>query len=146
MSCYMPSFNLCTIPDEFIEEKSRWVATLSNNFKVYQDDDRPGEEIASAWLRLQRYCEIGKVSIISLHLQFRSNIIHPLPQNAKGYFFSNKIVQFVGGKEPFKFFVLGSVDDKDVITTQTFKIPELIKLEESKRNLSDWKDYVILRS
>jgi len=139
----MPSFKLCTTPDEFIEEKARWVATLSNGLKVYQDDDRPGEEINSAWIRLKTYLEISKeISIIGLHLQFRSNIIYPLPQNSKGYFFSNKIVQFIGGS-PLRFMVVGYVDEKEKIHTQTFNIPELLKLETSTRNLNEWLDFVI---
>ncbi len=135
---------ICTIQDDFIENKTQWVATLCDGTVVYKDDEREGQEIPSAWIRLQKYCKENKKSIIDLHLRFRSNIIHALDKNSEGYFFANKIFQLIGGPA-FNFFVVGTVKENKILT-KTFKIPELIQVEESERNLEDYEDFVILRS
>ncbi len=149
---YRTTLSLCGVAnDEFIEYKHHWIATLSDGSRIYQDDDRPGEEIPSAWLRLKEWLSYtnlesdGKIWIQGLHLRFRSNIINPLPTNAKGYFFANKIVQMVGGK-PYDFFVVGTVEDK-VIKRQTFKVPEMIKVAEDIKPLDEnYERFVIMRS
>lgn len=147
MAFSFSGFNLCSSYDEFIDEKPVWIAKLSNGFTIYQDDDRPGEEIPSAWLRLKLYCETSKISIESLHLRFRSNIIEPLPQKAHGYFFCHKIVQFISAKnkEPFRFMVVGAVEN-EIIHTRIYKVPELHLVEMSTRELDKYKEFVIMRS
>jgi hypothetical protein len=141
--CYFP---ICTNKnDVFIEEKPLWVATLNDGTVVYQDDERPGE-FSSAWLRLKQNCALSNRWIIRLHLQFRSNIIHPLPENCRGYFFSKKLIQFVGGKK-FDFYLIGHVlDNKDLVVVRTFKVPELIELQVETRSLIDYPDNIIIRS
>lgn len=135
---------ICTKVDEFIEDKTQWVATLCDGTVVYKDDEREGQEIQSAWIRLQKFCRENKKSIIDLHLRFRSNIIHVLDRDSDGYFFANKIVQLIGGPS-FDFFVIGSIKNGKIFT-KTFKTPELIQVEESERSLDEYIDFVILRS
>lgn len=146
------NLNLCSNPnDEFIEYQPHWIVTLSDGSKIYQDDDRPGEEIPSAWVRLKEWInhsrlEGSKISIIDLHLRFRSNILNPLPKNADGYFFANKIIHFVGAKEPLKFIVLGYLED-GLIKRRTIKVPELLILQDDIKTLEDkYQEFVIKRS
>ena len=102
---------------------------LSNGTSAYQDDNREGYKEPIAWKRLRQYVYLKKLSIINLHLQFRSNIIHLSPNTSvDGFFFGNKIVQFLGGGS-LDFFVIGYLKH-DLIYRKTFKIPELVLCDE----------------
>jgi len=120
---------ICIKPDEFIEEKVRWIADLSNGISVYQDDNREGCIEPIAWKRLKQYIKSEKVFIINLHLQFRSNIINVFNGiETDGYFFGNKIVQFLGGGS-LNFFIVGYIKS-NLIYRKTFKVPELVLADE----------------
>jgi hypothetical protein len=138
---------LCKTYDTFIDEKAVWVAKLSDGSFVYQDDYRPGETIPIAWLRLKKYLETEKeISIIGLHFRFRSNIIHPLPENSDGYFFSNKIIQPLSKNKvpPFNFFVGGYLENK-VINRVTIKIPEMDLVARDIKPQNEEYDYYCIR-
>ena len=49
-------YGLCTEECGFLEDKTIWVAVLSNGLTVYQDDERSGKE-PIAWKRLKRKLE-----------------------------------------------------------------------------------------
>ena len=134
---------ICTQPDEFIEEKCRWIAALSNGISVYQDDLREGCEESSAWRRLRQFVTKEKLSIINLHIQFRSHIIRPdLPVAPDAYFFCNKIVQFLGGRS-LDFYVVGYLKD-GLVFRQTFSTPELILFgQDVKKENEVLEDFLI---
>lgn len=122
---------ICTKPDEFIDEKCRWIVDLSDGTSAYQDDCREGYEEPIAWRRLGEYTKINKLQINTLHLQFRSNIIHPIPDEAfplEGFFFCNKIVTFLGGGN-LHFYVVGYLKDGKIYR-KVYKTPELILFDQ----------------
>ncbi len=129
--------------DEFTFEKPRWIAHLSNGTKVLQDDNRPVAYPPQAWLRLADYCRHSGLYITNLTLQFRSHHQTPLPANADGYYFINKIMAIHGGPQ-FQAYVIGYLTDDNKVLTQTWLIPELIKIEEDARWVSD-KDPCLIR-
>lgn len=121
--------------DNFTRGKARWVAKISNGLECIQDDNRECLEKKQAWLRLKDYCQKEKVYIKELILQFRSNKISPLPKDAEGYFFCNKVLKFINDKKLINFFVIGTVH-QNLLLTKTFVIPSLQLVSEEVRNLS----------
>jgi hypothetical protein len=113
-----------TQEDDFTFEKARWLAHLSNGEIVIQDDGRPNVDPPQAWLRLSDYCRQNNLNIVKLTLQFRSHIEDPLPENAEGYFFVNKIATVQGGPQ-INFFMVGHLEGEQV-HIQQWKLPELI--------------------
>lgn len=64
--------NLCrNAKDPYLDEKTIWVARLSNEEKIYCDDGRGDPLIA--WQRLKTYCDKFEYKIESLSLKFRSH-------------------------------------------------------------------------
>ena len=120
-----PSNNLCTKPDDFLEEKAIWIATLSDGTKVYQDDERPGVDEPSAWIRLGHYLGESGLGIVGMELRFRSHIV-PLPPDAPGYYFARGIRRdcAVGSKN--KHYLVAGVQIGDSILKRWYKTPELL--------------------
>lgn len=133
---------VCIQEDDFIFEKLRWIAELSNGQRVYQDDGRPGLQEYSAWIRLKDYCKQEGIYITNLYLQFRSNHVHPLPAKAEGYFFSHKSAIFSWGGETYGFYLVGHVEG-DVIKVKEYKVPELILFREEERSVDSGKGNII---
>lgn len=133
--------HLCQQVDDFIEEKPLWVAGLSNGSVIYQDDDRYGNGDV-AWFRLKKFCETEKISIISLHLKFRSNIIKSLPMYDDGYFFCRKIIKRIGQGGQYHAYVIGNVEFEKLLT-KTYLVPELIEIENSVRNPDEYEEFII---
>lgn len=134
---------VCKEEDDFIFERPRWIAHLSNGERVYQDDGRPEMEPPQAWLRLKDYCRQNKVDVVNLTLQFRSHHEAPLPANAKGYYFINKIVK-VQLMPCIEFLLIGYVIDGK-IKVQHWKIPELICFGEDEREITKAGESLIWR-
>jgi len=135
---------ICTSFDDYVKYKPIWIAELLDGTLVYQDDERDGLDIPVAWRRLHQYVNIHKTKIVDLYLRFRSHIMKPLPRNADGYFFCNKILQPISTTKKFiiNFYVIGAVKNK-MVFTQTYKIPELLLAEQKIRQLKNCEDYVI---
>lgn len=112
-----------------------WVALLSDNTKVYMDNNNPIYEETSAWLRLKTYCQNNNLNIKSLTFQFRSNIIKPLPEDAEGYFFRNGLMGFPNGLNIGLFFA-GYLKDEKVYITR-IGVPEMLIIENEIRDISD---------
>ena len=68
------NYGLCTEECDFLEDKTIWVAVLSNGLTIYQDDERSGKEPV-AWKRLKEYCQSESLNIVGMHLKFRSHVI-----------------------------------------------------------------------
>lgn len=71
----------------FIDNNPYWVATLSDNTVIYQDDNRPGLE-PSAWLRLRQYCEDNNLNVVNLKLQFAGYQYNAYDGTGDGVYFS----------------------------------------------------------
>ena len=67
------NYGLCIEDCDFLEDKTIWVAVLSNGLTVYQDDNRSGKEKV-AWKRLGRYCSEKHIDVIGMYLKFRSHV------------------------------------------------------------------------
>lgn len=127
---------ICTKEDDFIFEKPRWVAVLSDGTKVYQDDDRPNLEINSAWIRLKKHIINTGLKITSLYFQFRSNLFYPFQENAKGYYFSNGVIGQLSSDYSINLFVSGEIVG-NVARIKSIKVPELIVINEEDRVLEN---------
>ena len=80
-------YGLCIEDCNFLEDKTIWVASLSNGLVVRQDDDRAGKEPV-AWKRLAKYCSYESIDIDSLYLKFRSHQVHMQEgPDVQGYYF-----------------------------------------------------------
>jgi hypothetical protein len=135
---------VCTQDDEYVRERPRWTVELSNGDVVYQDDDRPGVEPASAWLRLRSHLAATGLRIRAMWLQFRSNRVRVGPEYADGYFFANMafgVLQFNGRQEWRRGFVVGVYSEPHgELWAYTFKVPELALLCHPERRDLDPAD------
>lgn len=120
---------VCKEEDDYVRERPRWVAELSNGETIYQDDDRPGVVLPGAWLRLKDYLQENHLSIRQLWLQFRTNRIQIGEPNAAGYLLARMafgIMSSDGEMEQFDGLVVGVyIEKSDDIWAYTFKLPEL---------------------
>jgi hypothetical protein len=132
---------ICTKEDDFLSEKTIWIATLSTGEKVYQDDDRQNAEPASAWLRLKNYCRQNNIFIVDLILRFRDHYENTVIPNAAGYFFCKRAAA-AWGTPTLEFYVTGYLD-KDTIYTKTWKIPELVLVEIDHRPATTGEEWLI---
>lgn len=124
---------VCKQEDDFIFEQPRWIAHLSNGEKVYKDDGRPGVEPPQAWLRLANYCRQNQLSVIQLTLQFRSHHENPLPSNADGYYFMNR-VEVVQGYPSVESYVIGCLTNGKLYV-ECWRVPELIITDAQYRDV-----------
>lgn len=131
---------VCTTEDDYTRERwldsVRWTVLLSNGEQVIQDDNRPGVEPASAWLRLGQYvCEQGLV-IEGLTLQFRSEPPVRLPERAEGYFFRKSLGAFLTSQATLGFYLVGHLEDGRVLVRR-YKVPEMILVGLEARDPND---------
>jgi hypothetical protein len=127
---------ICNKEDEFLEDKTIWVAVLSNDEIVYQDDNRETEEEKSAWLRLKKYISNNKLKIKSFYLKFRSNTSLLIPNDASGYFFSKGIMASVSNSKTVFYYSIGYIENASVHIKKV-KIPELIIFDQETRKIYD---------
>jgi hypothetical protein len=139
---------ICTTEDDFVRDKLRWVVRLSNGDTVYQDDDRPGVEPASAWKRLKRHCEESGLHIVSMIVQFRSHVEPVGVEDAPGYFFVNTVMAVCGDNETtYHGYVTGYLRDDGLIDYVHWLTPSLVVLETGVRELKpEQSDCIIIRS
>lgn len=123
---------VCTIDDEYVRDRMRWVVTLSNGQIVYEDDNRPGLEESSAWKRLKTYCNSHNLYIVEMWLQFRSNRVLIEPKNAAGYYLIKAAIGIWGDTETHHVYVAGALVNGK-IQTNRWKVPELVLLEKGMR-------------
>ena len=142
-------YELCIEEDDFLCDKTIWIASLSNGISVYQDDDRGKLKEPSAWKRLGHYISENcpKINIVGMQLKFRSHIVE-LPSNARGYYFAHGMSKTTDDIIERGYLVCGSVDTSilrdrqytepvdDIITCKWYNIPELTLSHEQTRPLS----------
>jgi hypothetical protein len=120
-------WSICTELDDFLEDKTIWIAKLSNNLLVYQDDDRPGK-IPNAWMRLKEYIKKNNLLVVALALRFRSHVID-MPPNAPAYYYAKSVI--MNGNKSQNCAAIGYLKD-DVIEICDFTIPELESINNFK--------------
>ncbi len=120
---------LSTSIDSYIRDKDEaiWIADLSNGDTIYMDDNRPGEEPASAWLRLRDYIKETNYNIERFYLKFRSHIEMPLPDKALGYFFCKRALAGLSSGVTIHSFMIGTLREYEVIHTEDWQVPALLK-------------------
>lgn len=115
------------------EDKVRWIVTLSDGRKVYQDDDRPGLSEPVAWKRLRTFLQENEnLSIVGMTIGFRDHIIN-IGDNADGYYFCNAILGEITTGLNLGFYICGTLKDGILMTTM-WKIPEIIPFETENRD------------
>jgi hypothetical protein len=117
---------ICKHDDDFVRDAVRWVVELSDGDRVIQDDGRPGEVPASAWLRLRAYLQGGDVHIKRMWLQFRSHRVEVEPSDADGYYFTKRAFAVWGDDITLLSYVCGAVVD-DTLTVRAWRTPELVQ-------------------
>ena len=129
-------YGLCLEDCEYLEDKSIWIATLSNGLVVYQDDDKSGKERV-AWKRLARYCSENEVKIIGLCLKFRSNVIVvKTPDEIDGFYFAYGAQREFDEDITRAYYVVGYSLEGN-ITYTWYTIPELLKHKDGVRKVTD---------
>ncbi len=128
-------YGLCLEECDFLEDKTIWVAALSNGLVVRQDDNRSGREPKVAWLRLGKYCAENDVDIIGLHLKFRSHVI-PITSNdtVRGYYFSYGVEKDIDENITRQHYVCGFLDSNGIVYSW-YRTPELIADRDGVRQL-----------
>lgn len=112
---------------ELLESGTRWIAYLSNGETIYQDDDRPGIETNSAWIRLGEYVRANKLSIVHMKLQFRShfiNVNNGVADKVDGFFFCKSALGSPGFEKTVEYYVAGTLKN-GILETKRWQIPEL---------------------
>lgn len=134
---------VCKVDDEFVRDSMRWVVRLNNEEIIYADDDRPGEDPPSAWLRLGAYCRDNGLYIVQMWLQFRSVRIEVKPANADGYFFAKSVFAVWGDDQSYEAYVVGTLREDGKVYTTQWRVPELIRLEQGTREVEEDSPFVI---
>lgn len=131
--------------DDYILDKdcTIWVCELSNGENIYQDDERPGLEIESAWIRLAEYLTLNKLDIVSMKLKFRSHEEH-VGKDVDGFFFRKSVLGGLGLNRrecPVNqhFFLAGVLKD-GLIQVTKWHTPELTVAENEVRDPLDRKN------
>jgi hypothetical protein len=128
---------LCTEFDDYVCEKCIWVVTLSDGTKVFQDDDRPGMEPASAWIRLKKNLIETNRHIESIRLRFRTHIIDEFPHNRHIYYYSRGLIQAINSTVEHHFHVIGWLTNSGNFINLWYKAPELVKHREVYKNIEE---------
>jgi len=132
----MASYGLCLQIDEFIENKAIWVVDLKDGTRVFQDDDRLGAHVASAWRRLGYYiADYPKNPIVQMRLRFGTHGV-PLPSDQDFYFYSKGMLQAMTQTHGLDFHIVGWPNDEGGVTCVWYKVPELVVTQQLQRPLS----------
>ena len=109
---------------KYADSNPIWIATLSNGETIYQDDDRPNVEPASAWVRLKQYCEENNFYITNLKIRNRTHI-EEVGSDYDGYFFCKG-----AGALMFSDFVVHTYNigvlEGEKLKVQIWRLPELL--------------------
>lgn len=130
---------VCRGEDDYTAElqtdrgQALWQAELSSGEVVTMDDQRPGVDEPSAWVRLGHYCRRNGLHVRRLWLKFRSNVARDiLPADADGYFFCKSVVGMMNSTETYHFYLVGCLRDGELVV-QRWQVPELVRIEQERR-------------
>lgn len=129
---------ICTEKDDFVtlyqELNPTWTVWLNSGLVVFQDDGRPGIEPRSAWERLYHYCHENNDYIKRMNIKFRSNI-HPLPNDADGYYFAKGVRGGLAMVKPMQLFFVGTFKN-GILNVTCYKVPEMLKEKTKERDIN----------
>ena len=128
---------ICTQEDSFLDEKTIWIATLSDGNTVFQDDDREGDFHPSAWIRLKDHCDSKGVYIDNLSIRFRDHKVD-VPK-AEAYHFIKSVGCMVGYPEEH-FFIVSLLKQGELVRTW-YKVPEIVENDSSVVKAEDVLKY-----
>jgi hypothetical protein len=128
---------LCTIEDDFVREKCKWIVTLSDGTRIYQDDDRPGQNERCTWIRLKSYLADSDLSIVRFQIQFFDHIEEVAPPNAQAYYFVQAVdaIACTGERTTYHYYIVGALLD-GVIQTYRWMVPEIVCVRTEIREAS----------
>lgn len=109
---------------ERFETETRWVVTLEDDTKIFQDDYRPGIEPYSAWTRLKHHVESNNLIIKNMILQFRSHIIPVNNGPVDGFFFCKAVLGGLALEKTIQYYIAGTLKN-DILETRKWYVPEL---------------------
>jgi len=126
-------------PDEdWALSNAYWIAILSNNQKVFGEDNSPSDINSSKWIRLKEYLNDNKLRIKELILKFRSNELNiPIDTSTNWVYLSKAVGKEWTASDTDKFFVVGWNDTDNTIKKRWYKIPELVEHREVSEKISD---------
>ncbi len=129
-------YSLCIEESDFLEDKTIWVAHLSNGLTVYQDDHKSGKEEPIAWKRLFSYCNEEGVDISGMYLKFRSNRkLMPDADDCDGYYFAYGALREFDERITRAYYVCGYCLE-NTLFYDWYMTPELTKSMPRKRKLN----------
>lgn len=136
---------ICTEWDEWLQNEHElvtiWTAELTDGTIVYQDDNRPGVEIRSAWTRLKHHCENNDVGIEFMRISFRKNI-KDVGRGADAFFFCKSILGGMNAPRNVHYYIVGMVND-GVLRTVKWEVPPLLEHDHEERDIEQYKDCII---
>jgi YHS domain-containing protein len=118
--------------NQYADSNPIWIATLSDGSTVYQDDDRPGEEPASAWERLGLHCKNKGLYITGMKIKNRSHV-EVVEKGGDGYYFCKCVGKFMFGDQTSHSFIIGTLKH-NVLKVRKWNLPEIIPDEFETRN------------
>ena len=131
----LSSYGLCCEYDDFLDTRAMWIAELSNGFKVFQDDDRKGVAIPSAWIRLGHYLQdFRSVKIQRMLMRFGTHTVLA-GEDQPYWFFSRSLLQSTSQTFGLHFNILGWPEDGHELMCTWYKLPELVVMQREPRPL-----------
>lgn len=131
---------------QYAQGRPIWIAKLSNGESYYQDDNRPGVEQPSAWIRLREKCENESIDIVNFDLQFRKRLVENiLPGNAPAYFFVNSIVTDLPTSKTTHAMLFGHLDiETGQFPVVAYRLPDLVRLVDNPRPPEEIKPLCVI--
>ena len=129
--------------NQYGDQNPIWMVTLSNDETIYQDDDRPGVEPGSAWIRLKSYCEANDLHIISMKIKNRSHVVE-VDSGCDGYFFCKGAGGFMFGDATYLSFSIGTLQDGE-LKVRRWSLPEIEPSTIEIRDASEAGDMLICK-
>ena len=123
--------SVCFEDDEYVRDRFRWVAVLSDGRVAYGDDDRPGVTPGDSWQRLKAYCLRDGLWVEDLALQFRSHIV-PIPHSDDGYYLVRSVFGVYGEPECYLGCVAGPLVDGRLELVE-YVVPDLVPIRTDSR-------------
>ena len=137
-----------TYMNDFRLKTAVWFAELSNGEKVFQDDDRPGTNPPSAWIRLVNYCRDNDLHVTNLYFSNGDGLIHPFESEdgLEGVYFSKGISGDMFSAETTHSYIFGNINGNE-LRIKKYSVPdcEFITDSEIRQLTEDNVKYIIFK-
>ena len=118
----------------FLLENAIWKVILSNNEIVISNNVYIN--CKSDWLILKDYVKNNNLKISEMYIGFRTN--HIKIPSGKYYFFRRMVLaNLTDSSTTYKYFIVGSTNDKTKINLKTYIIPQMECVDEEIRILKE---------